>query len=416
MLGSVLLFGLYFSAVWRRFGGDCLEIWTLAALIFLGITSLFNTPDAFWTLHYFLAFYFCSYLLFLALRESLFRGLRQTAEGILLGVALGNAALIAGEHFFRAELRPWLVLLQGDIADANAATGAATGIFNGRTEVGAFYAVVAVYFLHGYLQSGELRRWPRLALAAAVVWAGSRNGMLGLLLGVHASALVLLLVELRHPVTSARRLGFLLLRYGAVVSTVVIALIVAPKQRAGMEQLLDNAPALIEKILRPAPMERGTGEAPVAPSAPSAPSAPPAPPAATVPGDQSAFLRTAVYREAFRVFQQRPWTGVGLRNLQYRLQAAGPNTIQAHNIWLNFLAETGLIGLLLILALLFVIGRRLASSGRLFGAAGIAMLVFFALMQFDYYLGHTSCLNLLFALIAALCAMPVGQLRPEERP
>src|SRR5262249_13483979 len=81
--------------------------------------------------------------------------------------------------------------------------------------------------------------------------------------------------------------------------------------------------------------------------------------------DEQYGNRLEIWRWALHAFAHRPLTGVGPRNLQYFPGAPwadrfrGRREDNAENMYLNTLAEMGLLGLLAVLACLVGAGRRI---------------------------------------------------------
>lgn len=402
-----LLFGLYFDAIVSRWRSSRLEQGAAMLLLLWTLLSVYNSPLAMWTLHHLLAFYICPYLIYLGLRVHFELHGFERAEGVIGGLAVANALLMVTEHFFRSCTAPLLVHLQGAAFADNAANGAATGIFNGRTEAGAFYATLAAYSLVRAFQCASPRGLSlavSLALCVATVLSASRNALLALAIALHLAPFFAWQAA-RQGAADGRLAGFsgrrAMALYIVALAVILCSIAIAPRQRSGYLQMFAAVAGLFGS--QETPLSRGHSSSPASPGQ-LAP-----PPRVSIAQGNTAALRLAVYQETVQYIRQRPWLGYGLRGLQVRLKAAGPNTIQAHNIWLHLLAEVGLIGFLPFLLLLGLAFGALWKAGAIWRPAAAALLVFFGLMQFDYYLGHTSCLNLLFVCLAAAAPTAVSR-------
>ncbi len=71
----------------------------------------------------------------------------------------------------------------------------------------------------------------------------------------------------------------------------------------------------------------------------------------------SVLSRIELWQESLRIFRLHPILGVGLGNINYHVQLAGTLFMRSHNLVLELLSETGIIGLLLFLSLLIGILR-----------------------------------------------------------
>lgn len=75
----------------------------------------------------------------------------------------------------------------------------------------------------------------------------------------------------------------------------------------------------------------------------------------TLSTSSSSFVRVQLYKGAWETFLSHPFIGAGLGSLGYYMEEiTGRETITAHNIILQFLGETGIIGVLSFLCLLFM--------------------------------------------------------------
>jgi O-antigen ligase len=138
--------------------------------------------------------------------------------------------------------------------------------------------------------------------------------------------------------------------------------------------------------------------------------------------DQGRDLRTWFFSGAWEMFLKNPIIGVGLGNYAYWspyfqgavLQSAGPgvymhnavHTVHAHNDYLEFLAETGLIGLAFIVWMVVRVTRFFERGA--FGGACVAFAIF-ALSGFPVH----STMHLLFGLLCAACLLAERGFEPE---
>ncbi len=129
--------------------------------------------------------------------------------------------------------------------------------------------------------------------------------------------------------------------------------------------------------------------------------------------------RDAIWREAIREIKEDPWTGQGPGGFVVASSRAGSeaSTVSAHhahNLLLNWAAETGLIGA----AIIVLFGAALVGSGRVATRAslrrgdradraivlgiGAALITVFGQGLFDYNLGNSTSHIALWAMIGAM--------------
>lgn len=143
-----------------------------------------------------------------------------------------------------------------------------------------------------------------------------------------------------------------------------------------------------------------------------------------VSGIRRAFgVRNEAWGLAVDAGNSRPLLGVGLDRAGDVMNAIGSPRIEffhAHNLWLNWYAETGLPGLLAVVAI-SAIGLFAAARAALYGspvaAAGLVGLVGFFLMGLT---DHPSALDRMamafwFCLAMAMAHQRIGGRRPPER-
>jgi O-antigen ligase len=101
--------------------------------------------------------------------------------------------------------------------------------------------------------------------------------------------------------------------------------------------------------------------------------------------DESLGLRGRAWTAAMRAALKHPLLGVGLGRAGSVISSStGAQFAHAHNMWLNWLVETGVLGLLAITAITVIAvvsAARLASQGSATGAAELAGLTGFLLMS-----------------------------------
>jgi O-antigen ligase len=133
-------------------------------------------------------------------------------------------------------------------------------------------------------------------------------------------------------------------------------------------------------------------------------------------GDVSRELRVAMYEDTWRIFRDHPWTGTGLGTLivvypRYESFYNGTTVDHAHNDFLEFLADTGLIGGVcgaFFVGLLFRRGfanfQIAAGSstqalvvGPLIACAG---LLLHSLVEFNFHIPSNAVIFLLLACMA----------------
>jgi O-antigen ligase len=128
--------------------------------------------------------------------------------------------------------------------------------------------------------------------------------------------------------------------------------------------------------------------------------------------------RWSLWQAALRMFRERPWFGLGpdsFRVLKWKYMdvPAGDDTILANSLYLEFLAGSGIIGLVSLLWLLFEIGRTLvtklrqalSSSDRVTAFYGITYFLAFLLHgTVDYFLKFTPTFLLFWISFGVVCA------------
>jgi O-Antigen ligase len=134
--------------------------------------------------------------------------------------------------------------------------------------------------------------------------------------------------------------------------------------------------------------------------------------------------RAASNLAAWHLFEGHPWFGVGpgLKQLAIAGPDGGVSTFRyAHNEYLQVLAELGAIGALLLLAVLFVILRRLYRARSTSGVLGIGVLAGMAALAvhagFDF-IWHFPAIPLLAAVLVGLAVSdpPSGHVQPIPNP
>jgi hypothetical protein len=128
--------------------------------------------------------------------------------------------------------------------------------------------------------------------------------------------------------------------------------------------------------------------------------------------------RWSLWAAALRMFRERPWFGLGpdsfrLLKWKYMDFPGGDDTILSNSLYLEFLAGSGLIGLLSLLWLLFEIGRilwnklghRLSPDDRAIAFYGVAYFLAFMLHgSVDYFLKFTPTFLLFWISLGVVCA------------
>jgi O-Antigen ligase len=128
--------------------------------------------------------------------------------------------------------------------------------------------------------------------------------------------------------------------------------------------------------------------------------------------------RWNLWRAALRMFRERPWFGLGpdgfrLLKWKYMDIPGGDDTILANSLYLEFLAGSGIIGLLLLLWLLFEMGRTLwtkvrqtiSPADRVIAFYGVTYLLAFLLHgSVDYFLKFTPTFLLFWISLGVACA------------
>jgi O-Antigen ligase len=128
--------------------------------------------------------------------------------------------------------------------------------------------------------------------------------------------------------------------------------------------------------------------------------------------------RWSLWRAALRMFRDRPWFGFGpdsfrLLKRKYMDIPAGDDTILANSLYLEFLAGSGIIGLLSLLWLLFEMGRALWAKLRQVMSPTDRVTVFYGVTYFlafllhgwvDYFLKFTPTFLLFWISLGVSCA------------
>jgi O-Antigen ligase len=128
--------------------------------------------------------------------------------------------------------------------------------------------------------------------------------------------------------------------------------------------------------------------------------------------------RWSLWRAALRMFRERPWFGLGpdsfrLLKWKYMDIPGGDDTILANSLYLEFLAGSGIIGLLSLLWLLFEMGRTLWVKVRHAISPADRVIAFFGVTYFlafllhgavDYFLKFTPTFLLFWISLGVACA------------
>jgi O-antigen ligase len=118
------------------------------------------------------------------------------------------------------------------------------------------------------------------------------------------------------------------------------------------------------------------------------------------------------------MFHERPWFGSGpdsfrLLKWKYMDIPAGDDTILANSLYLEFLAGSGIIGLLSLLWLLFEMGRTLWTKVRQTISPADRVIAFYGVTYFlafllhgsvDYFLKFTPTFLLFWISLGVACA------------
>lgn len=299
--------------------------------------------------------------------------LRDWIFNLLFVFCFLNAILIIAEAFFPdlpwASLRP----IRGEWAERMGPAG----LFNGRTEGGAYMSICAVLLTGRYLVTSSRFQWLVLPIFFAIPLFGSRNALIVFLLGLHLTLFAILWGKTGIPyarVPYDRRLLFI--RYLLVLLVTIVSVASADAQRSRFITLFTKFhTTVLVRMETSNRIESSNGASTRLPEQ----------------VDESIYERLVLYSKSWHAFKAEPLLGKGIRNLG-----------QAHNLFLNFLGETGLIGTGFLLWILITLYLWLYRNKLLLAYATIPMTCFLVALQFDYFLGHTSCLSALFAVIVAL--------------
>jgi O-antigen ligase len=126
--------------------------------------------------------------------------------------------------------------------------------------------------------------------------------------------------------------------------------------------------------------------------------------------------RLMFWGAAYIGWQRSPWIGLGATNFREVMpNFINSEAVHAHNTYLQFLAETGLIGFVLFYGpLVYFLWRAWRARSVPIAFAGVCALVFWFVHGFTDYLlmDHPQCLLLLFTVIGLI----VGGLSPRNKP
>jgi O-Antigen ligase len=128
--------------------------------------------------------------------------------------------------------------------------------------------------------------------------------------------------------------------------------------------------------------------------------------------------RWNLWRAALRMFRERPWSGLGpdgfrLLKWKYMDIPGGNDTILANSLYLEYLAGSGIIGLLSLLWLLFEMGQALWAKLRQAMSPADRVTVFYGITYFvafllhgtvDYFLKFTPTFLLFWISLGVACA------------
>lgn len=139
------------------------------------------------------------------------------------------------------------------------------------------------------------------------------------------------------------------------------------------------------------------------------------------------LLREEIWRAALRAAAAHPLTGVGLGRGGAVISAGVPGRQEfahAHDFWLNWFLETGLLGLLaalLLTSLALLTAAQLAAAGSAVGSAGlVALVTFFSLSMADHPANSSRIAALLWFVLALVAAAtppaPASASRSAVRP
>jgi len=398
---SSLLMGAFFLVLSRRaiiqkLKRSQLERFFLLLMIFWGITSLINTVNRLWTLYYYLTFYLFPYFYYIGLEGSFSKKIIDSdiVLKILLAIVLANGIYMAVEYFFHEPMKEIVMFLKGELFYTRYPE--VSGIFNGRTEGGGFISVVSVLSFWYYTEKARIGNIAGVTIVIlSTLLPGSSNALITMFLGFHLIFLRKIINIFHMPrKIRASSLANSSAKYILIWIITIFLLFILPYPMQRYHNLfpflrpvaktdLINADDRVDAA-GPAPKEERllNGVVDV--------------------NNNSAGKRILIYRETLEIYKNKIWFGIGLRNLQLYLKTNGPYTIQAHNMFLNFLAETGFFGLLGLLTWLALFFRQVFKSGLFLSKENIMFLVFLFSMQFDYFIGHTSCLNFLFFTLLAI--------------
>ena len=131
--------------------------------------------------------------------------------------------------------------------------------------------------------------------------------------------------------------------------------------------------------------------------------------------------RQDIWRAAFDATGDAPLLGVGVGRAGAVLTARLPDgqpAFHAHDLWLNYLVETGVVGLagvLVVTAVAFVLAVRHALTGAAEGLAVLAALVGLAIMSVADHPANTSRIATALAVVVGLSVARSGRWAPGRR-
>lgn len=243
-------------------------------------------------------------------------------------------------------------------------------------------ALAAFLALPFFLQIGRLlhdrhRALPAaacLVLALGLVATGSRGALTGVLLGLLATIAFIFLSRRARKTHRTRATAFIAVLLAVGVS--VLILNVLPQDIAATSRLMDMQHA-----------------------------------------EDAGGYRLALWRFALRLFEQSPLVGVGLGQFRELNILTVGNASVSHNTYLAFMAELGVLGLLVWMSAFVVAGRN-ALKGAQLDEFSLAIPGYLICAAFQASLNNTENLRILwlgFAFAAVATTRFTWQRRPFRR-
>lgn len=134
--------------------------------------------------------------------------------------------------------------------------------------------------------------------------------------------------------------------------------------------------------------------------------------------DPNFYYRVGIYETYFQAFLRSPWIGNGLLNVEIVKNAQGMGLeseyMHAHNLLLQILADTGILGLILIAAMLWAVYRRSLRSSA--GNRRAGLLIWFGMLVHGFVEPNYFSIYYNLFFMGSLGILSMGGSRRMESP